>query len=172
MLGLKRKELKFSPYNAAWPSRFEQEAERIRNELSDHCRAVWHIGSTSVPGLMSKPIIDIAIPFRDHWHLWHIANGLRELGYGTMSVHLEPGHWYCRYEEDGLRFFQAHVWQEDAAGLQKHLRFPEILRRREDLREEYEKLKWEWAEQSNWNRIDYSFCKSDFVARVLAEGSE
>lgn len=61
MLGLKRGTVKLVEYNPKWKQGFSREAEKIRDVLGQDCVDVQHVGSTAIPGILAKPIIDIAV---------------------------------------------------------------------------------------------------------------
>lgn len=169
MHGLRRGELRFSEYCDQWPHIFSKEKQRIELELAEWCGCVWHIGSTAIPGLMSKPIIDIAMDFSDANQLWHMAERFQNrLGYRFRNVHNEPNHWYLCHDDDaGVRRFQIHLWLAGSPGLTHHINFVRIVSSSESLQREYTRLKWEWAEKTGWDRLKYSQAKDSFVERVL-----
>lgn len=169
MFGLEKGKLGFSEYDAQWPARFEQERLRIRETLGKHCGQVWHMGSTAVPGLMAKPVIDIAMDYADANQLWHIVEGMEyTLGYQFKNCHHEANHWYLKYEEDRKHLFHVHLWLAGSQGLLDHLKFVDNLRNNPELRDEYAQKKHAWAEVSEWDKMKYSECKGDFVKKVLA----
>ena len=65
MLGCERDRVTLLPYQPAWPSLFAEEAERLRLALGEHVLRVEHVGSTAVPGLDAKPILDIVVAVRE-----------------------------------------------------------------------------------------------------------
>ncbi|MEM9753844.1 MAG: GrpB family protein [Planctomycetota bacterium] len=169
MHGLRHGELSFSEYSDQWPQIFSEEKQRIESELGEYCGHIWHIGSTAIPGLMSKPIVDMAMDFSDANQLWHMAEIFEHrLGYRFRNVHHEPNHWYlCRDDDAEVRLFHIHLWLAGSPGLDRHLNFVRIVSSSASLQREYARLKWEWAERTGWDRIEYSEAKSSFVRRVL-----
>src|SRR5436190_21363500 len=69
------------PYNPAWPQLFEEEAAKIKQALGENCIAVHHIGSTAVPGLSTKPILDMSPVVLDIMRVDQATPSMRSLGY-------------------------------------------------------------------------------------------
>ncbi len=159
------------PYDERWPQLFMAEAARVGGTLSDEVRTIEHIGSTAVPGLAAKPIIDslLLVNKLDSRAKQRLTEQLRPLGYENMTnteteLTMEFGKGYD--VEDPLRQkYHLHVEQVEAMPSPKII-FRDRLRSSRVLREKYTKLKHELAQQYRHNREAYTAGKAAFVRRA------
>ena len=153
-------------YDPEWPRLFEREAERIRGALGDKALLIEHVGSTSVPGLAAKPVIDIVLVVADSSDEESYVPPLEAAGY-VLRVR-EP-------ELDEHRMFRApdtrmhlHVFSHGCAEIGRMLRFRNRLRENDSHRELYERVKRDLA-QREWKYVqNYADAKSDVVEEILA----
>lgn len=167
MLGLKRGVLAFSEYDSNWSVIFQQERERLMRELKEAVIGIEHTGSTSVEGLFSKPIIDIAITFQGKENLQTIIEKLEMCGYTYKGMHDSKVHWYFVLYEGDITLFHIHAWELPSEYYEKHILFRDNLRKYDFLRDEYAALKRKLAEETGWNRAEYTPAKGEFVERVI-----
>ena len=132
MHGIEHGKLILADYDPRWSILFEQEQTRLTKLIGDPKVEIEHIGSTSVPGLLAKPIIDIAILFEDEPALWYIATKVVALGYHFRGPHEQQSHWYAVYNKGPKRLFHLHIFQKDSAACRKHLMFRDKLRASRD----------------------------------------
>src|SRR5258706_5922297 len=133
----------FTDYSPAWPAEFEVEAERLRGLVGDAIVAIHHIGSTSVPGLAAKPILDImplvpSIPAGDA----HNA-ALPHAGDHPMGEYGLAGRRYFTKDRGEHRTHNVHFYQADNPDVERHLAFCAYLRAHGAARDRYEALKRE-----------------------------
>jgi GrpB-like predicted nucleotidyltransferase (UPF0157 family) len=152
------------PYDAAWPARFEEERRRLAGMLPG--AEIEHFGSTAVPGLAAKPVVDVIALVDD---LDRPIPVLVERGGYSFPVEynagLEGRRW-LGWPGPERRIF--HLTLTDSrAEWQRRLRFRDALREDARLRDAYERLKRELAERLRDDREGYTAAKGDFVARVL-----
>ncbi len=131
----------FTDYSPDWPAAFEQEAGRLRTLLGDEIVAVHHIGSTSVPGLAAKPIIDLLPLVRRIAAIDECTPLLREAGYRAWGEYGLPGRRYFTRDRGEFRTHNVHVYQSDDPAVERHLAFCAYLRHHEPSRRAYEALK-------------------------------
>lgn len=131
----------FAEYSSRWPSQFVREEERIRQFLGDAIVDVHHIGSTSVPGLAAKPVIDLLPVVRDIADVDVLTAALVADGYRSWGEYGIAGRRYFTRDRDGVRFCNVHVFATDSREIERHLAFAEYLRADADVRCEYESLK-------------------------------
>ena len=169
MFGLSIGKLELSDYDEIWPIEFGKEKIRISNALKGSSIQVEHIGSTSVIGMTAKPIVDIALIIENNEVLDHIISKLTELGYEFRGQHNEedPEHRYFVFNKNSKRYFHIHMMGQTSKDLVTHVKFRDKLRRYPELRDEYNRQKYEWAERTNWNKLQYSLSKDDLVNRAL-----
>ncbi len=153
-------------YDAGWPGRFNHERERIEAALGDLLIRVEHIGSTSVPGLAAKPVIDVLVTVPDPDAEASFAPQLESAGY-VLRVR-EPGHRMFRTPE---RDVHIHVWADRDPEVDRYLSLREHLRRSETDRIAYERLKRslalrEWADMNY-----YASAKTELIEGMLARAA-
>jgi len=148
-----------------WPAEYVRQEARVRSALGEVAVAVHHAGSTSVPGLAAKPVIDMVLVVPDASHEEAYVRALTDAGYAFS--HREP-EWYEH------RMFRArtprvnlHVFGEGCEEVDRMLAFRDHLRRHEADRATYERTKRALAARS-WDRVqDYADAKSDVVADIM-----
>ena len=176
-----QKQIVISAYDPAWPRMFESFREVYRVAFRELAIAIEHVGSTSVPGLAAKPIIDIdvVIPSRDD--LPTVIERLALLGYrheGDMGVPSREAFGPDGDEapRDGSgRMWPAHHLYVCASGsieLERHLRFRDRLRSDPALASEYGALKRRLAGVYRGDRDAYTEAKTDFIEAALTQALE
>lgn len=156
-------------YDPEWPARFASERERLRPLLPEV--EVHHIGSTAVPGMPAKPVIDLMALVQDVDA--PIAKLVEQGGYQypeAFNATLSHRRWLCR-PTAAHRTHHLHL-VDDATELARHLRFRDRLRTSAALRDEYARLKRELAERIGDDREAYSEAKSAFIRRVEADAKD
>ena len=160
-----REKVEIVPYDPEWPAQFEAEKRRIEGVLGDLAIEVHHMGSTAIPGLAAKPIIDIMIVVRKLDAAQCIAP-LKELGY-TFVDH--PENVDRRFFRKGHhpRTHHVHIVEQNSQALKEHLAFRDALRNDPQLRDQYAALKYDLAERHQNDRAQYTESKTEFVKRVV-----
>ncbi|WP_054332324.1 GrpB family protein [Merdimmobilis hominis] len=155
-----------APYNPQWPQLFEEEAKSLRALLGENLVALFHIGSTSVPGLAAKPIIDILPVVQDIDALDALTPQFAELGYEAMGEFGLPGRRYFRKGGEN-RTHQIHAFQYDNLGeIGRHLAFRDYLRAHPGARDSYAALKIQLASQFPADIDGYCDGKDAFVKEM------
>lgn len=159
-------------YNANWPVRFEEEALRLRSVLGSSALRIEHVGSTSVPGLAAKPVIDIQVSIASLLPHGRYAAAMASLGYRHVAL----GDFdlvYPFFHKPVLWPGTHHVHLCESGGEQewKHLAFRNHLRKHPQVAREYETLKHQLARLHDGGTPQsleaYSLAKSEFVSTVL-----
>ena len=157
------------PYSAEWPALFEQEATSLRLALEPWLvGGVEHIGSTAVPGLDAKPILDMLAGVGDLHRAREAVPVLAGLGYRHADHRPHEALWFYKQRgaDDGTRTHQLHLTRTDSALWRERLAFRDALRADARLRVEYQDLKRSLADTSH-DLSDYTRGKREFVAAVL-----
>jgi GrpB-like predicted nucleotidyltransferase (UPF0157 family) len=131
----------FIDYSPAWPLDFAAEADRIRALLADELVAVHHIGSTSVPGLAAKPVIDLIPVVRRIEFMDERATAMVAAGYRVWGEYGIPGRRFFTKNQGGTRTHNLHFFAEGSPEIERHLAFAAYLRNHDDIRREYDALK-------------------------------
>ena len=158
-------------YDPGWPALYEHEAARIRAALGDRVMLLEHAGSTSVPGLAAKPVIDIVLGVADPADEAAYVPDLETAGYALRIR--EPDWFEHRMFKDTDPSVQVHVFARDSTEIVRMLAFRDRLRTHDDERQLYEKAKRELGAR-HWTFVqDYADAKGEVVegiiARALAE---
>jgi len=156
-------------YDPEWPARFEREAERIRSALGDKALLLEHSGSTSVPGLAAKPIIDIVLAVRDSADEDAYVPALEAAGY-VLRIR-EPDWYEHRVVKPPDLSANVHIFSEGCVEIDRMLAFRDRLRSNEDDRELYERTKRDLAQRTWTYTQDYADAKSSVVEEILARAA-
>jgi GrpB-like predicted nucleotidyltransferase (UPF0157 family) len=153
-------------YDSQWPALFEQAAEQIRGALGDAALEIHHVGSTSVPGLMAKPRIDINLVVADTTDEEAYVPKLEAAGY-VLRVR-EPEWFEHRMLRGSEPPVNLHVFPAECAEVDRMLLFRDWLRTNEADRELYARTKRELAAQE-WKYVqNYADAKTAVVEEILS----
>ena len=167
-MGVKRLEL--VPYDPAWPALFAQDAARLKTAIGPHVMHIEHVGSTSVPNLLAKPIIDIAVAVASEGAADACIEPLTLLDYEYRGMHGDdPDRRYYVLDREGRRLIHIHLYILPAPAWDEMLRFRDALRRTPSLLAAYAAEKERVAAAVAWNKAAYSEAKGPFI-RSLLEG--
>ena len=159
-------EVVITEYDSRWPAAYEREKALICQALGDLILDIQHVGSTAVPGLVAKPVIDILVAVAHFEAVEGYARRLSPLGYQHIS-----------HPDDAVRLFfrkgtprthHLHIVEYGTAEHRRHLLFRDYLRLHGDTARAYARLKWELASRFAANRPMYTESKTDFVHSVVA----
>ncbi len=129
-------------YDPKWTVEFSDEAGRIRRVISDEMVAIHHIGSTAIPGIVAKPIIDILLEVRNLQRLDSRLFALAELGYDAKGEFGIPGRRYFRKNSPkGERTHQIHAFEAGSVGSERHLAFRDYMIAYPGIAQSYSLLK-------------------------------
>lgn len=160
------KKLHLSEYDSAWPKVFEKEATKIRAVLPGNYQ-LEHAGSTSVPGLVAKPIIDMILLVADSRNEASYTPYLELLGY-TLRIR-EPRWFEHRMFKKEIPSVNLHVFSQGCPEAERMLRFRDYLRSHPEAKKRYGDAKRELVKR-DWDYIQqYADAKTDVIKEILAE---
>jgi GrpB-like predicted nucleotidyltransferase (UPF0157 family) len=149
-------------YDPRWPERYEAEAARLAEALGPLAVRIEHVGSTSVPGLAAKDVIDIQLSVRALEAETRYRERLECIGY-VYRADDEPAHRFFKLEDaSGKRLVHRHACEAGGEWETRHLAFRDLLRADPEQRAAYEELKWSLAplyEDAN----QYADAKGPFI---------
>lgn len=151
-------------YNPEWQFLFQQESTRLKQALGDNCLDVIHVGSTSIPGMSAKPIIDMLPVVRNIYEVDESA--LETMGYtcrGELGMMFRK---FCQKTTHEIGF-HLHLWEEGNAEIDKHLLFREYLINNPDAFQAYEALKLKLADQHGDDQKTYTLKKDNLIKSIL-----
>ncbi|MBN1678980.1 MAG: GrpB family protein [Anaerolineae bacterium] len=157
-------------YNAEWPARFEREADAIAEAMGDDILEMEHIGSTSVPGLSAKPIIDLMMVVEVFAPLEDYQKRLKPLGYTYQSHENDSDRLF--FWKGAPRTYHLHVVEFATWEYHRHLMFRDYLRSHPDTAALYEQIKRELAEAFKAKRPSYTAGKTAFIKNIMARAVE
>jgi GrpB-like predicted nucleotidyltransferase (UPF0157 family) len=158
--------LHLAEYDPRWPERYEAEAARIRRALGDRVRRLEHVGSTSVPGLAAKPIIDIVLEVPDCADEPAYVPALTATGY-ELRIR-EPKWFEHRLLKPADRTVHVHVFSAGCTETDRMIRFRDHLRADASDRALYESTKRELAARDWTYMQQYADAKSEVVSAIMA----
>jgi GrpB-like predicted nucleotidyltransferase (UPF0157 family) len=155
--------IELKDHDPSWAMEFQRERDRIASCLGEAAVSIDHIGSTAVPGLRAKPVIDIMVSVR-HLDLGKVDGPLSSIGYVHVPI-----------DDEGRLFFRKgmprthhlHVVVADSDEHWKHIRFRDRLIAHPEDAEEYARLKEDLAERYRTDRVAYSNGKDDLITKIL-----
>lgn len=157
-------------YDPAWPAEFEAEAQRIARALGSNVVALHHIGSTAIPGMFAKPILDILLEVDDLARLDRETGALQALGYEAMGEFGIPRRRYFRKSNAaGVRTHHLHAFQVGDAEIERRLAFRDYLIAHPAAAQAYGALKQELARRHADERQAYMDGKDAFVKEQEAK---
>jgi GrpB-like predicted nucleotidyltransferase (UPF0157 family) len=166
MFGMNKKQLQLLPHNPMWKQDFQLEKERILSAVQDSTIQIEHIGSTSIPNIHAKPILDIAILCGEKG-LEIVANSLKKLGYDYRGqFEMEIGHYYAVLDKGDIRLCQVHIYSEPTNDWFSKLKFRDVLTENEKLAKEYNDYKIELA-QTVSSKKEYAEIKDKWVDKFI-----
>ena len=169
-LGLASGTVLLAPHDPAWARLFADEAARIRAALGARPAEVAHVGSTAVPGLSAKPILDLMVGIAPDRDVAPYVAPLEGIGYAYCGEHGLPGrHYFVRDDASGRRTHHLHVVALDGAIWRAHLAFRDALRASPERRAAYEALKHDLAARHAGERLAYTEGKAAFIHETLRQ---
>ncbi|WP_412064781.1 GrpB family protein [Rhizobium sp. SYY.PMSO] len=169
-LGVGNKSVKLAEPNQSWHDAYLLEEAAIRNALGDLAVDVQHFGSTSIPEIKAKPIIDIAVGVRRFEDGLACIEPMASIGYVYAGSNIVPDdHIFGHDIEGDTRTHLVHVVEHGGPTWRNFLTFRDRMRKRPDLAHAYEALKIELASKYADNRAAYTAAKKDFIQKILEE---
>lgn len=170
-MGLKVGTVKIEKYNPEWKKIFEEERDNLQKIFKDLALGIEHVGSTSVVGLSSKPIIDIAVGLKKLTDFEKVKVNFSITPYSIKEDSVSDEILVRKGNEENRTHF-IHVMEIDGKRYKDTILFRNYLREHKEMLEEYEKLKIELANKYPNDRKLYTQSKNDFIQRVIELASK
>lgn len=152
-------------YNPNWKDMYKEESEKIENMLNDIIIDIHHIGSTAIPGIKAKPVIDILVEVKNIEGVDQYNHKMKELGYEAMGEYGIPKRRFFRKGEN-KRTHHIHIFQTGNEEIERHINFKEYLIAHPDKAREYSKLKEKLSNKYTYDVKNYTNSKSDFIKEI------
>lgn len=160
-------QIRVVPYNPEWVKWFEREASQIKQALGENCIKVLHVGSTSIPNLAAKPIIDMIPVVRDILNVDTKIEGMKTLGYTALGENGMPFRRYFQKEVNGVRIANVHIFEENSPEIKRNVVFRDYLRNHAEERDIYGALKEQLAKAHPNDILAYIEGKDKFVKDII-----
>ena len=158
------------PYDPTWPLEFEAEVERIERACDGRPIKLEHVGSTSIPGLSAKPVIDILAGRPGNVPGARYVIAFKQLGYEHKGAYGIPGRNYFRKGVPRTHHVHLVSWSSDL--WRDHLLFRDYLRAHPEIAREYETIKRELATMYLQDKEQYTDAKGPFVRSIVRRARE
>jgi len=152
-------------YNSNWKEMYKEESEKIKNILNDIIIDSHHIGSTAIPGIKAKPVIDILVEVKNIEEVDQYNYKMKELGYEVMGEYGIPKRRFFR-KGGNKRTHHVHIFQVGNEEIKRHINFKEYLIAHPDKAREYSKLKEKLANKYTYDVENYTQGKSNFIKKI------
>lgn len=152
------------PHDPRWRDAFEAEAKRVADALGENALAVHHVGSTAIPEIYAKPVIDILVEVRDVAGVDVRGPSMEALGYEVMGEYGIPGRRYFRKDDgEGIRTHHVHAFEAGSAEAVRHLAFRDYMIAHPADAQSYSELKRRLADEHPQNIDGYMDGKDGFI---------
>lgn len=167
MLGLSRTAVELYPHEKEWDDAFQSEKEFLSNFLKGNFVAIEHVGSTSIDGLMAKPIIDIALGVKNNQELKNLFPILQQAGYEVVDEIDLKGQILAKKGSEECRTHYIHACVYGGDRWNTYILFKKYLLAHPEYIKKYEDLKVDLKQ--NYERKQYTAHKNEFITEILAK---
>jgi len=157
-------------YDPTWSEMYRNESRKIKELLGDKILSMEHIGSTSIPGLASKPIIDMVVVVPSWKEINDLIKSLSLLGYPQevgITEESEAGERYLLRKGNPVQFHLSIAYSARGSFLERQILFRDYLREHVEEKNQYDQLKKELLTEKTLSEDEYVNGKTDFVMRIL-----
>ena len=155
-------------YNPTWENKFLEEQSKLLKLLDGDTKAIHHVGSTSVTGLVAKPEIDILIIIHPKTDLNLYISKLETLGYVFRGEEPgPPGHWYFRKNQENQRTHKLHLCIEGHPCIEEQILFRNYLRANPSIAKVYGDLKLQLERENTKGILEYLEKKAPFIRKII-----
>jgi GrpB-like predicted nucleotidyltransferase (UPF0157 family) len=164
-IGLKSGIVRLVQYSPEWAKIFDREEKLLQSSIGEYIIEIQHIGSTSITGMLAKPIIDIGVAIERFEEGVVCIKPLEALGYIYNGENGIPRRHY--FDKGDPTAYHLHILEQDSDEWKKHITFRDFLRNNEEAANEYARLKQQLARKFRHDRLAYTEGKSEFIHHIL-----
>jgi GrpB-like predicted nucleotidyltransferase (UPF0157 family) len=155
------------PHNPGWRDAFEAEAKHVAAALGENVVAIHHIGSTAIPDIYAKPVLDLLVEVRDITEVDGQSPAMESRGYEVMGEYGIPGRRYFRKDnQEGVRTHNIHAFETGSAEVERHLAFRDFMIAHPGDAQRYSELKRRLAEEYPQSIDRYMDGKDGFIKEM------
>lgn len=154
-------------YDPFWPDIAEDEITQLKIALGSNLAEAHHIGSTAIPKIAAKPVIDLLVIVKDLAQLDQSQSSIDAMGYvwkNDPEIHSKRFSYKNDPQTDQLAF-QIHYFQENDEAIKRHLAFRDFLTLHQDIALKYQKLKLACQEDPACDNLAYTACKVEWIEK-------
>jgi len=166
-MGLNKDKVELEEYTSKWHESYLEEEKKLKEVLKDILIEIEHVGSTSIPNLKSKPIVDIAIAVKDLGEVEKYAKDLEDAGYNFRYDNGVKGEYLVRKGPEENRTHYIHIVELNSEKWLNFILFKRHLLNNPEVVKEYENLKVELSEKFSDDRKSYTAAKNEFIASII-----
>jgi len=167
MIGLKRGTVKLVRYNPNWWQRFKCEEKKIRKVFGRDALEIQHVGSTAIPGILAKPIIDIALIVPSFQKAKLYEKRLKEIGYKIKKNDTRKERLFFTKGPEKKRTHYLHIGEIGSNYAEDMILFRNYLRKHKDTAKEYSELKENLAKRYQDKREIYTVRKTELIKKIV-----
>lgn len=155
------------PHDRTWRIAFETESKQIALALSENAIALHHIGSTAIPQIHAKPIIDILVEVKNIAKIDAQSSAIEALGYQAMGeLGISGRRYFRKSNEAGIRTHHLHAFETKSPHIERHLAFRDYMISHPEEAQQYSELKRELANKYRNNIQGYMDGKDAFIKEI------
>lgn len=167
------KKVKVVAHDPTWRNTFEAESKSVGAALGENVVAIHHIGSTAIPNIYAKPVIDILVEVRNINEVEKRTSAMESIGYEAMGEYGIPNRRYFRKNnQKGIRTHQIHIFEIGSAQIARHLSFRDYMIAHTEEAQKYSELKRKLADEHPLNMEAYIDGKDDFIKEIDRRASQ
>lgn len=167
MIGLKRGIVRLAKHNPKWRQNFEREEKRMREIVGKDALDIQHVGSTAIPGIMAKPIIDIVLVVPSLQKARRYVRELKEIGYEIKKNDVKKERLFFTKGPEKRRTHYLHIGEAGSGYAEDMILFRDYLRTHKGAAKGYSLLKEKLAEKYQNTREIYTAKKEKFIKEIL-----
>lgn len=157
------------PYEKYWVDLFKDEASRIQKALGECLKEIYHIGSTSIPGMPAKPVIDMMLLLDNIDDIFFISEKLTQLNYDSIQRQIIPHVSFFTKRQDSTIRFHLHLHERGSPQIKRHVNFRDYVIQHPDVAHDYARLKIQLAAQFADDAYSYVSGKDKLVQEIDAK---
>jgi GrpB-like predicted nucleotidyltransferase (UPF0157 family) len=161
------------PHDPKWRDAFAIESKSVANALGENVVTIYHIGSTAIPNIYAKPIIDLLVEVKNITDVDRQSSAMESLGYEVMGEFGIDGRRYFRKDNrEGTRTHQVHTFESGSPQVERHLAFRDYMMAHPEDAQRYSELKRKLAREYPTNIDAYMDGKDGFIQEMDKKAAE
>ncbi|MHA1222566.1 MAG: GrpB family protein [Candidatus Heimdallarchaeaceae archaeon] len=172
MIGLDNEIVILKKHKKVWEELYQKEKELISQQIGKYVKEIQHIGSTSIPEIVAKPILDLAIALDSLANMEKVIEKLEEIGYEYKGKQGDQERYMFVKQEKNCTTHHLHVMEKDSLEWKKHVVFRDYLISHPSEAKKYEKLKIKLGKKYRKEREKYTEGKEKFIKKTLEKAKK